>query len=110
MTTEARKLLDDLVWNSTAQTKLACETISIIERNVSSIILRGFVIRDLERWATEQKNIHQAKADKLQSIITKMDAKETKGVKTLYKHHIHISINYETVASVIYTSYISTLR
>lgn len=110
MTTQARELLDDLVWETKLGTKLARETISIIESKVLSIILRGLVIRELERWATEQKNIHKAKADKIQSILVKMGEMETEGVVKLHKHHNNISNNYGIVASVIYCSFISSLR
>ncbi len=108
MTTEARELLDDLVWNSTPQTRMAIETMNILERNVSSIILRGFVIRELERWAIEQKNIHQARASKIWKILEIIHETDRKGITKLYKHHSNISTNYGIVASVIYCSFISS--
>lgn len=105
MSAEARRLLDDLVWNATFETKLVRETLSILESHVYQIIMRGIVTRELENWAEDQKNMHQAKASKIKKILSIVDESISAGIEKLHKHHSHIARNYEIVAGVIHSCY-----
>ena len=100
MAAVVRKLLDDLVWDTRVNTILL-DTMDIIEKEVMTMICRGIVLQELKQWADEQKEFHHAKALKLNSIINKMEKKDTDGICRLLDHHCEISKNYESVSSAI---------
>jgi hypothetical protein len=102
MSAKVRELIDDLVWSNRRFANISNEVNKILKSHVLSMLLPACVIGELHCWAAEQRDIHDAKALKIQTMLVGMHTLDCTGVTKLRDHHMQIAKNYQTVSTEIF--------